>query len=254
MSGVRIPSDLAHVPTNVETPGLVAALPGGDRAEAVWRNGDGGLTFRLPAVGTHAPRHVKWQPVGSPPDLDAEAERLRWASAHATVPPVVALLGDGEGRALITETIPGTSAVLAPWTETPTQTARALGAGLRALHEALPVDECPWTWSNEDRLARIADADERARLTAAEPDPARLVVCHGDACAPNTLLDADGRAVAYVDLGALGVADFWADLAVLAMSTVWNYGEGVDDEVYAGYGVDADPGRIAFFRALWNTE
>ncbi|WP_156759049.1 hypothetical protein [Microbacterium karelineae] len=53
---VRIPSDLAHVPTSVETPALVAALPGGDRAEAVWRNGDGGVTFRLPASGTDPAR------------------------------------------------------------------------------------------------------------------------------------------------------------------------------------------------------
>ena len=46
----------------------------------------------------------------------------------------------------------------------------------------------------------------------------RLVVCHGDACAPNTLLD-DGTVAAHVDLGALGLADRWADLAVAAWST-----------------------------------
>ena len=38
------------------------------------------------------------------------------------------------------------------------------------------------------------------------------------------------------------------------MSTVWNYGEGYEGEVYAGYGVDPDPARIAFFRDLWNAE
>ena len=62
------------------------------------------------------------------------------------------------------------------------------------------------------------------------------MVCHGDACAPNTLLYDDGTFAAHVDLGALGVADRWADLAVAAWSTEWNYGPGYDEIVYVGYG------------------
>jgi kanamycin kinase len=53
-----------------------------------------------------------------------------------------------------------------------------------------------------------------------------LVVCHGDSCAPNTLLTGDGRWSGHVDLGALSVADRWADLAVATWSTTWNYGPG----------------------------
>jgi kanamycin kinase len=51
-------------------------------------------------------------------------------------------------------------------------------------------------------------------LLAGVPPIDRLVVCHGDSCALNTLLAADGRWSAHVDLGALGVADRWADLAI----------------------------------------
>jgi aminoglycoside phosphotransferase len=36
------------------------------------------------------------------------------------------------------------------------------------------------------------------------------VVCHGDACAPNTLIAAEGRWSGHVDLGMLGTADRWA--------------------------------------------
>ena len=58
--------------------------------------------------------------------------------------------------------------------------------------------------------------------------------------------------LAHVDLGALGVADRWADLAVAAMSTEWNYGPGWSDALVAAYGIDRDPVREAYYRDLWN--
>lgn len=94
-----------------------------------------------------------------------------------------------------------------------------------------------------------------SRLGAAagsSPPLDRPVVCHGDACAPNTLLDAAGGFAAHVDLGSLGVADRWADLAVAAWSTEWNYGTGYERFVYEGYGIEADPSRIAYYRMLWD--
>ncbi len=240
-----IPSDLSFLPTDVETPAMVGALPGGERAEAVWQNMVGGLTFRLPGI------HATWQR-GAGQDLAREAERLRWAARFVTVPRVVSFERRGDEQLLVTETIPGTSAVLEPWDERPRASAHALGAGLRAFHDALPVADCPWTWAVTDRLADIADLAVRDRLAAADPGISRLVVCHGDACAPNTLLGSDGRASGHVDLGDLGVGELWADLAVLAMSVTWNYGEGYEEAVYEGYGIEPDPVRIAFFRDLWN--
>jgi len=49
------------------------------------------------------------------------------------------------------------------------------------------------------------------------------VVCHGDSCPPNVLLE-EGRATGYVDLGELGVADRWWDVAVGGWSVAWNFG------------------------------
>ena len=54
----------------------------------------------------------------------------------------------------------------------------------------------------------------------------KLVVCHGDACAPNTLITDDGRWSGHVDLGDLGVADRLANRAIATWSTEWNYGPG----------------------------
>jgi kanamycin kinase len=81
-----------------------------------------------------------------------------------------------------------------------------------------------------------------------------LVVCHGDACAPNTLLDDNGEWRAHVDLGGLGVGDRWADLAVMAWSTEWNYGTGWVMTVYDAYGVEPDEEKIRYYRLLWTLE
>ena len=78
------------------------------------------------------------------------------------------------------------------------------------------------------------------------------MVCHGDPCAPNTLVDDAGRFTAIVDVGRLGVADRWADLAVASMSLDWNWGPGWQPAFFAAYGIAPDAERIAYYRALWD--
>lgn len=249
----------------VRVPRAVTDLAGGQAAVPVWRNELGGLTFRL---GTD--RFVKWVAHGTPVlDLGAEAERLAWAGLFVPVPRVLDAGSDDDGAWLVTAALPGTSAVA--WTHDPRTAAIALGVGLRRLHEALPVASCPFSWAAEDRLdrarRRLAEGHgpsswfaEHRHLSAsaalaalADPPPVqRPVVCHGDPCVPNTLLAADGTFTGVVDLGSLGVADPWADLAVAAWSTEWNFGPGVAREVYAAYGVAPDEERIAYYRLLWD--
>ena len=110
----------------------------------------------------------------------------------------------------------------------------------------------------------IAARESSLRLSSAEPQqpistgystplsPTALVVCHGDACAPNTLIGADGRWSAHVDFDCLGVADRWADLAVATWSTEWNYGPGWEGELLAAYGIGPDSERTAYYRLLWD--
>ncbi|MEI4271618.1 phosphotransferase [Klenkia sp. LSe6-5] len=79
-------------------------------------------------------------------------------------------------------------------------------------------------------------------------------VVHGDACAPNTLVDDAGRWVGHVDPGGVGVGDRWADLAVASLSLDCNVGEGHQPELSAAYGIEPDEERIAWYRALWQQE
>lgn len=86
------------------------------------------------------------------------------------------------------------------------------------------------------------------------PEIDRLVVCHGDACSPNTLIDDRGCFAAHVDLGDLGLADRWADLAVATWSTRWNYGPGWEALLLEAYGIVPDPARTAYYRLLWDLD
>ncbi|WP_299034586.1 aminoglycoside 3'-phosphotransferase [uncultured Pseudokineococcus sp.] len=245
---------VAAVPRGpVAVPALVRRTLPGRELVPVWVNQVGGTTWRAEdAAGPGL--HAKWAPAGSGLDLDAEAERLGWLAGRTPVPAVEALVRDDAGALLVTRTLPGRSAVDPRWLADPVRAVTAVGAGLRALHDALPVDACPWTWSAQDRLARVrpdVDDDVRAEL-ARTPDVDRLVVCHGDACMPNTLLAEDGTCSAHVDVGALGVGDRWADLAVASWSTAWNVGPGYEDLLLEAYGVERDAVRVAYYRALWD--
>lgn len=71
------------------------------------------------------------------------------------------------------------------------------------------------------------------------------------ACAPNTLLTAGGHWSGHVDLGALGVGDRWADLAVATWSTNWNYGPGWEETLLDASGISPDPERTRYYRLLW---
>ncbi|MBS1906421.1 MAG: aminoglycoside 3'-phosphotransferase [Actinobacteria bacterium] len=233
---------------DLPVPEAVTALAGSAALTPVWENGIGGLTFR-----TDDGRFLKWGPRHLETSMRDEAERMRWAAAWTAVPRVLAQGEDDAHEWLVTAALPGRSAVDPHWIARPEIAVRAVGAALRALHDALPVARCPWSWGVPERIENAARrgvvVPERLRDA---PPIDRLVVCHGDACVPNTLLDDEGRGLAHVDLAALGVADRWADIAVASMSTGWNYGTGYEDLLIEAYGVDPDRERLAYYRELWD--
>lgn len=251
-------------------PQPLAALVGDKPWELAWTH-ESGVTV---AVGTGDDRRfVKWwRADASLSDLTAEAERMRWAAGWAPVPEVLDVGSDDQGSWLVTAPLPGTNAVDDRWKADPAATVEQLGLALRWWHESGPVDACPFSWTVDDRLpvARrmVADGhrppetwhedhqhlstDEALDIVADPPPVDRLVVCHGDTCAPNTLIDDDGQWVGFVDLGALGVADRWADLAIATWSAGWNYGLEWERPLLDAYGIDPDPDRTAYYRLLWD--
>ena len=255
---------------DMPAPAPVQAVAAGRPTRAVWENQLGGLTFE---VGAGADRcFVKWSPAASGIDLAAEAARLSWAVSFTPVPRLLGQGVDDGGSWIVTAAVPGLFAVADRWKAEPATAVTAIGAGLRAMHEALPVAACPFSWM---AAGRLTDARRRAgqglidpagwhedhqplgigralELLADIPPVDRLVVCHGDSCAPNTLLTDDGRWSGHVDLGELGVADRWADLAIATWSTEWNYGPGWEGLLLDAYRVAPDPDRTRYYRLLWD--
>jgi kanamycin kinase len=253
----------------ITVPAAVRMVADGGTTRPVWLNALGGLTFEV--WGDTGRSFVKFAPAGSGLPLAREAERLAWAQRFTPVPRVLSAGRDQTGTWLQTAPLPGRNAVDARWLSDPAPAVAAIGHGLRALHDALPVAGCPFSWTAEDRLASARDRAAaglidtagwhpdyqhltvaEALAAAADPPPVdRLVVCHGDACAPNTLVGDDGTWTGHVDMATLGVADRWADLAIASWSLGWNFGPGWEPVFWAAYGVAPDPERIAYYRLLW---
>ena len=84
-----------------------------------------------------------------------------------------------------------------------------------------------------------------------DPSAEELVICHGDYCFPNMIIR-DQQVVGFVDLGELGVADRWWDLAVATWSTTWNVGPAWEDAFLAAYEIEPDHARIAYYRLLYD--
>ena len=197
---------------------------------AVWVNELGGVTFSI-GDGSAPPSSSR----PGTGDFVAEASGCAWAGRYIAVPRVL-----GRRRRLVAHRGPARPIRGRPDTGSPTRgrAARAIGAGLRLLHDALPVGDCPFDWPVRARLAR----DSRARSADRRPSTgwwsATATPAHR-----TRLIDDAGRCCGHVDLGDLGVADRWADLAVATMSLVWNYAGGSGRTTcFDAYGIEPDAG------------
>ncbi|WP_422012844.1 APH(3') family aminoglycoside O-phosphotransferase [Roseateles sp.] len=271
--------DLSQTLDEREVPTHAPALPAGLAARLTghdWhRNlvGEAGASvFRLQCPGT-PDLYLKHGRGTVAQDLVDELARLRWlASVDAqglpSVPAVEHFEYSGGDAWLLTRALPGRTAY--QWlTDAPDRSigiVRALAAALRAWH-ALPAPSCPFNADHHLRLAQarrrldagLVDADDfdadRAGWTPQDvwnamadllPLKAERVVTHGDFSLDNLLLDEQGRVTGLIDLGRVGIADPYQDLAVL-----WNclaeFGEALQQELFIACGLARpDENRLHF--------
>lgn len=214
----------------------------GSTIDLVWRNELGGLTFQL-GNGLF----VKWNPQSTGIDLEREQVRLEWLAGRHPAPLLVSYGADQEAQWLVTQALPGGSAVGDEWRARRPEAINAIAKGLRALH-AIPFEDFPSYWVDETWVGASAES------LGPRPAVDQPVLVHGDACAPNTMISPGGEWTGNVDFGDLAVGDRWADLAVASLSLDWNFGEGHQHELFEAYGIDPDKERIHYYRALWELE
>jgi streptomycin 3"-kinase len=87
-------------------------------------------------------------------------------------------------------------------------------------------------------------------------EEAQVVVCHGDLCLPNILIDpATDQVTGLIDLGRLGTADHHVDIALLLATarTVWpdeQTARQAEHDFEQWYGTAVDPKRQDFYLRL----
>lgn len=229
-----------HTLGNEPIPTVVVEAAQGEQPELVWRNDLGGLTFRA------GKRFIKWNPRSTAIDLALEHDRLMWIAPRHPAPRVIDWGEDDNAQWMVTAALPGDCAVGDVWRARRPEAIQAIATGLRVIH-AMPIDEFPVGWTSQVWVGR------HARLGPA-PHVDQPVLVHGDACAPNTLINEAGAWVGHVDFGDLAVGDRWADLAIASLSLDWNFGEGHQQELYDAYGIEPDADRIRYYRHLWTSE
>ena len=128
-------------------------------------------------------------------------------STRHPAPRVADYGSDGDAQWILTEALPGGSAVGDRWRARRPEAIRAIAEGLRAIH-AIPIDDFPHAWTAQVWVGRQPPS------LGPRPSIDVPVLVHGDACAPNTLISEDGVWTGNVDFGDLAIGDRWADLAI----------------------------------------
>lgn len=245
------------------------ALNGGESGDIVFRRADGQAYAKIASNANRA-------------RLAGERDRLVWLKDRgAACPEVISWQENQEGACLIMTAIPGVCAadlsgadLLSAWPSMVEQ--------LELLH-GLSVAACPFERRLSGMFERAADVVSRK---AVNPDflpdedkhtpqsdllarveqelPVRLdqentdlVVCHGDPCMPNFMVDPGTlRCTGLIDLGRLGKADRYADLALMTANAEESWAapheaERAFDVLFEVLGIDApDRERLAFYLRL----
>lgn len=203
-------------------------------------------------------------------DLTDEMVRLRWLAGRIEVPAIRHFVATADEAWLLMTALPGRTAyqmLEAEPAERPAIVA-AIARFLRRLH-ALPVEQCPF---NSDHRLRLAHArqrfdaglidtgdfdDERrgwtadqvwATMTALLPFTTDPVVTHGDFSLDNILI-ADGVVAGCIDIGRVGVADRYQDIAIL-WSSLGTFGAALQHAFLAEYGIERSDDRKIDFHLL----
>lgn len=191
-------------------------------------------------------------------EAENEQRMMSWLRGRLPVPRVLAYETAGDMSYLLMSRVPGEMACGEAYMRNPARQTRLLATGLKRLW-SVDISGCPADWSLKNKLAQARYNVENGLVDMdnVEPDtfgehgfqsPAallrwlyenqpreELVLSHGDYCLPN-ILGAGEELCGYIDLGRMGAADRWCDIALCYRSLSHNYsGKYHSRQAYAGY-------------------
>ena len=193
-------------------------------------------------------------------ETKSEREMLKWLEGKLPVPKILGEFCNGDMSYLLMSRIPGKMTCDAEYMENPKGLVSVLAEGLKRLWE-VDVTDCPEVWDLDRKLAQAKEAVEKGEVDVedAEPetfgtngfkDPQELwqwlnenrpqedmVLSHGDFCLPNVFVQ-DGKLSGYIDLGRMGVADKWQDIAICYRSLKHNFYGKYATKVYKDFNPD----------------
>ncbi|MDX3925610.1 MAG: APH(3'') family aminoglycoside O-phosphotransferase [Shinella sp.] len=253
-------------------------LPAGQEWQPVRLGESGDRVFRR----SDGAAHVKVSEPANAALLESERDRTEWLAAFGLGSPrVLDWIESEEGACLVTSTVAGVPASELASAELGVAWPSIIGR-VRDLH-AVPASGCPFA---RDLATMFARAEDVVRRNAVNPDflapeqrdvppadmlaalraqlPVRLdqekkelVVCHGDACMPNFMVDPQTlRCTGMIDLGRLGVADRYVDFSLLIAnsSETWSGPEEAKaayDRLFSIHAIpQPDRERLAFYLGL----
>lgn len=219
------------------------------------------------------------------PETDNESEVIRWISGRIPVPRILAcetqdgwsycLMSRVEGKMLCDQT----------YMSDPERLLDLLAEAFRLLWSIDPSD-CPCDGRLEAKLQRARYRVEHGLVDWNDVDPETVeegfggpeellswlethrppeepVLSHGDLCLPNVFADGD-RITGFIDLGRMGIADRWQDIAICGRSLHHNFaGKYRGGNPYPGYrpelfsemmsaklGIREDPAKREYYRLM----
>jgi aminoglycoside phosphotransferase len=204
-------------------------------------------------------------------ELREEKLRLEWLCGRLPVPEVRLFCSDETRDYLLTSEIEGVAASDDLCRDEPKETIiEQLARGLKAIH-ALPIADCPFDMTlnvkiefarrnvelkvvdesdfDEARKGRSAEDLFRELVETKPKDEEDLVFTHGDFCLPNIILK-NRRISGFIDLGRAGIADRYQDIALLARSVKYNFGEEWQPFLFETLDIEPDYKKLEFYTLL----
>lgn len=231
----------------------------------------GAAVYRLHGQASRPDLYLKHGKGRIAADVTDEMVRLRWLAAHIPVPEVRYFVSYPDEAWLLTTRLPGQTAYEVLRHEPGDRIAivDALAGFLRQIH-AVPIATCPFNADHHLRLGLARErmdeglvdvddfGDEHRGWSAREvwdeimallPLDADRVVTHGDYSLDNIFVES-GKVVGCIDVGRVGIADRYQDLAIL-----WNcldeFGSNLQRRLLAAYGVkQPDEAKLRFHLGL----